>query len=583
MGGWWLDSILRAEGSGPYTIRVNGFALTVIDALPEPLWQDDVSFTPNADYYFCHQALSRIGGFFGVYLEGQECEYYGNFDVDFTGFESLPEVTIGNFASGNPQPIDVHISGGSDYILTSPISDAICDEIPEVTERGDPPIAAQLPTGQWVLYDPYLDIVDNTVESPIPDGGGATELATGGATYCANAARTFLNEDQCILSNAVTACGNVPTLETPIVLNERNLLQLLSLTGRYVYAVEGLEVQDTFGNQVPHPCGSERRSRWARVEGACNITALQPATLEALTGLLEEHSGDENPYVRDVFFPETGLACDPSDTDSTIVVLVAGECWRHVHPDHLSVFDMTYWTLPDTHLGNQHAVNNGHPHPITKWADIDGTAILQYPTSHPWLGPGFNHPLTRWDNNNMHFPYIGRLGDTVRYRDLPNELRVDEVATYYNATGAIGGDGVVVCGSPGEVANDPTLGGEFHIALGHDIAWDIGRQREFVWTMTALTAPDQLRLRVAWAMAQWLVLVPSALGDSFQRTEVFLHYYDIFVRNAFGNYRDVLREVSYSPLMAENLSYLQSRSAAYVLEHFNLVSFADENFAREIM
>jgi uncharacterized protein (DUF1800 family) len=45
----------------------------------------------------------------------------------------------------------------------------------------------------------------------------------------------------------------------------------------------------------------------------------------------------------------------------------------------------------------------------------------------------------------------------------------------------------------------------------------------------------------------------------------------------------VLKEISYSPLMAENLSFLQSKSAAYMWEHLDKIAFADENFAREIM
>lgn len=35
--------------------------------------------------------------------------------------------------------------------------------------------------------------------------------------------------------------------------------------------------------------------------------------------------------------------------------------------------------------------------------------------------------------------------------------------------------------------------------------------------------------------------------------------------------------------MAENLSFLQSKSAAYMWETQQKISFADENFAREIM
>ena len=56
------------------------------------------------------------------------------------------------------------------------------------------------------------------------------------------------------------------------------------------------------------------------------------------------------------------------------------------------------------------------------------------------------------------------------------------------------------------------------------------------------------------------------------------------VRNAFGNYRDVLKEASFSPLMAEHLTYLASKSHGYVYEDDNgRIISPDENFAREIM
>jgi len=45
-----------------------------------------------------------------------------------------------------------------------------------------------------------------------------------------------------------------------------------------------------------------------------------------------------------------------------------------------------------------------------------------------------------------------------------------------------------------------------------------------------------------------------------QTTEAFIKYYDIFVRHAFGNYLDILKEVAYSPIMGENLSYIGSIS-----------------------
>ena len=64
---------------------------------------------------------------------------------------------------------------------------------------------------------------------------------------------------------------------------------------------------------------------------------------------------------------------------------------------------------------------------------------------------------------------------------------------------------------------------------------------------------------------------------------MFLNYYDIFVRNAFGNFRDIVREVSYSPMMAEMLSFLSNASSLYALQREGRVSRPDENYAREIM
>lgn len=63
----------------------------------------------------------------------------------------------------------------------------------------------------------------------------------------------------------------------------------------------------------------------------------------------------------------------------------------------------------------------------------------------------------------------------------------------------------------------------------------------------------------------------------------FLFYLTVFVENAFGSYRDILKEVTYSPMMAENLSFKDSRSGGYYVEKHGNFSFADENYAREVM
>jgi hypothetical protein len=82
---------------------------------------------------------------------------------------------------------------------------------------------------------------------------------------------------------------------------------------------------------------------------------------------------------------------------------------------------------------------------------------------------------------------------------------------------------------------------------------------------------------VAFALNQIFAVVKPYFGPS----EVVLNYHDIFVRNAFTNWKKILREIAYSPMMAVNLSYMRSKSMAYVRKTMNQISFADENFARE--
>ena len=60
--------------------------------------------------------------------------------------------------------------------------------------------------------------------------------------------------------------------------------------------------------------------------------------------------------------------------------------------------------------------------------------------------------------------------------------------------------------------------------------------------MIALDSDDQLRQRMAWALSQIVVITPNQIAD-IGLSEIYLNYYDIFVRNAFGNYFDILKEV----------------------------------------
>lgn len=89
--------------------------------------------------------------------------------------------------------------------------------------------------------------------------------------------------------------------------------------------------------------------------------------------------------------------------------------------------------------------------------------------------------------------------------------------------------------------------------------------------------PDLLRQRMAFALAQVFVVSdrPEVLStDPLGMAD----YYDVLVRNAFGNYRDLLMEVARHPVMGFYLSHLLNRKLDPVLR-----IYPDENFAREIM
>ncbi len=93
----------------------------------------------------------------------------------------------------------------------------------------------------------------------------------------------------------------------------------------------------------------------------------------------------------------------------------------------------------------------------------------------------------------------------------------------------------------------------------------------------AIAGSDQLRQRVAFALSQILVTSqrdPNLSGRPLAMTD----FYDIFLRNGLGNYRDILTQVSLHPAMGRYLSHVGNQKARPEINQF-----PDENYAREIM
>ena len=100
---------------------------------------------------------------------------------------------------------------------------------------------------------------------------------------------------------------------------------------------------------------------------------------------------------------------------------------------------------------------------------------------------------------------------------------------------------------------------------------------DWVWWQRAMTAPDLVRHRVAFALSQ--IFVVSRREDTlFDSGDGMASYHDVLLRNAFGNARDLLLEVALHPMMGVYLSHALNRRSDPSLNRF-----PDENFAREVM
>ncbi len=109
-------------------------------------------------------------------------------------------------------------------------------------------------------------------------------------------------------------------------------------------------------------------------------------------------------------------------------------------------------------------------------------------------------------------------------------------------------------------------------------SWEFGFARHQIWWEAAMKSDDQLRQRVALALSEILVISNSdGLGLSGFELSI-ASYYDILVKHAFGNYRDILEEVTLHPTMGDFLSMTRNQKA-------NAAEGVrpDENYAREIL
>jgi uncharacterized protein (DUF1800 family) len=97
-----------------------------------------------------------------------------------------------------------------------------------------------------------------------------------------------------------------------------------------------------------------------------------------------------------------------------------------------------------------------------------------------------------------------------------------------------------------------------------------------IWLRNVMTGEDQLRQRVAWVLSQ--IFVVSASGALEQFPFAIADFNDMLSKNAFGNYRQLLEDVTLHPAMGLYLSMLGNQRAVA-----GTTLRPDENYAREMM
>jgi len=544
-------SVIPVPGRNVFLLSLNGVVRTEVDKFLDLSLQNTNS---TKLFLVCHVRINSNHGRDLLYVSPvNDCKANKkSTDMPQVNFQTLDSAMVNDLQiedavfSAIPAVRNV-------LILQSLKSPSVCN-----SSVGKAGISFIRYNGTYYKHDPRVRLLENTVAQPAG--------AQSGSSICPAVVKTFLNEAGC---QRKPSCSPAEFSSAEVALDETTLRLWYTASSKFVYAIQNLRLEAPYNVS---PC-KMKSSRWSHQAGSCtHPSTLDTSTKDTIVSALK-NSVDTNPLVKDI-------SVNTASCNTTLVEIevdVEGSCYKHVHPDSSNVYDFTYWSL--SHPGNQNFVQNNLPNPIMRWAQ-NGLTYLQFPATHS---------MSRWKSYEKNFGFVGRLGDSVDFRDILTDLQTAEVAQYFNASVKIIPADVDTCGSPQETPNNPLLGHKYMFVNNRQrfddskvfdldsARYSEARGKDRVWTNVVLSAKDQLRQRVAWALSQILVIGESGLSGFRERIESWLTYYDIFVRHAFGNYRDILREVSYHPMMGDYLTFRANRAFA------SRKTFPDENYAREIM
>ena len=181
--------------------------------------------TDNVGYKICREPEDFVNGRIWVEDNGGSCveisvngQAGGNPAVSFDSNTFTPphvELTSSDARSFN----DLYFKGtdAQNLILTQDLTKPPCINVTEELNVYHYH-ALYLPTNKWFIHTPPPILLENTLDSPAVDGGGKNKAFTKGLTRCANAPRTFLNEESCSMSYEEIVCSSLgSTQSTPVM------------------------------------------------------------------------------------------------------------------------------------------------------------------------------------------------------------------------------------------------------------------------------------------------------------------------------------------------------------------------------
>ena len=296
--------------------------------------------------------------------------------------------------------------------------------------------------GRYYLADQRVELLDNTLDHPAV----AYDPHPLHPFSCPNVPKSFLNAHTCV--TGVPSCVPFTFRDHRVKLDAAMLRQFYTEGGKLVYYVSGLEANGDAG--VKPPCGYGV-SRWirqpARPAGVpCSKMSsddhIYSSTLSLFSAQIEAARVHNN-LVVDL---KLGPGYCIRRQSLGISVDYNGECWRHSHPNELNVYDFTTWAK--LHPGGHAAIGQ---------FAVSNSVNLQFPPGHGVRRWRFQGP----SRGSSHINLLGTFGDTVDFAAFPTSLKSEVMATLVGASFDTADVNAEVCGSPGEVANDPSVGFRF--------------------------------------------------------------------------------------------------------------------------